>query len=148
MKFFPLPESKLPNLKPLIAQMFQEGDLSEFTNETNFLTALQSSYHNQLIDAYVDDVESPGTLIVLLAHHSVWYDTNIVSVMSRYTVPEKRGDKDRVLASNELINNYAKLKGARLIMAGSRTAYPEGAAERVLEQDGFRHVESTYIKKL
>ncbi len=146
MNLVPLPESKIENLKPLITTMFSEGDLSEFTSEKNFIEAIKRGYQVQGLDAYVDSLDTPTTLIVLLVFYSAWYDNVVLSVMSRYTAPDKRGSKADVIAGNKLINAYAKVKGAGLIMAGSRTAYLDGAAERMLEKDGFKHVESTHVK--
>ncbi len=144
----PVPQSQLNILKPLFSRIVREGGLSELTSEETMLGVVEQGYEMRTLDAYVNDLNDPTSMVILALHPSMWLEGLSVSVLSIYTLPEKRGDKEQVKAMMNLIELYAQLKGARFITGGKRSFYKDGKASNMWEKSGYAEHETTFIKIL
>jgi hypothetical protein len=147
-RLYPVPESKLDNLKPILKKVAEDFDASRFKSPDVILQFLNAGYVNRSIDVYVDDVENPNHLLILAKVPSLWYNDMGVTVLLIFTVPEKRGDINILQTMLRTAESYAVIHGADYISGSSWVYRGHKGTDVIWKANDYTLAETVFTKHL
>lgn len=148
MTLKPLPQSKLSNLVPLLNTGISEMKFLTTPMAVDFIESLSLGYEHQMMDAYVDCLESPKHCIVFSRYNNPWTRDKKIVIQLIYSVPEERGMPEVISQYKLLLDNYAKLHSATSYVAGSWLLRGSRGICKLWKRLGFELQEIIYVKEL
>jgi hypothetical protein len=147
-RFYPVPESKIEAVIPLLTRAYGEMELPARATLEQAKRSLAVGYTNKVIAAYVDDLTSPKHLVILSVAPGVLFEGLIAFVHLVYSVPEARGDADVLNAMHKTIENYAVFHSAGTIIGSSWIYGKSRPIDRMWLSRGYSRQENVYSKTL
>lgn len=145
----PLPFSKLENLIPLLHERFEELKERHFISERDTLHRLiQEGYANRQLDCYVNDVDAPTHLLVLLRVSGFWECPPTLAVQSVYISRVKRGIANELSVIIDTVYKYAEAYGLKHIAAGAPCNELGEPFSKIWDKAGFVRSQISYKKQL
>lgn len=141
----PLPESKLDNIIPLVKERFDElGELRPKLGPDPFHHALKAGYAQRVMDCYVNDIESPTHIVVLMRVTDFWGCDPFVNVHGVFISKPMRGHREHTDAMVDCILKYANFHGIKRVVASAK-CYDNGLPiTKLWERSGFRKSSISY----
>ena len=100
-RLYPLPESKLDNIRPLFDKMDAEMVTPKLANVDHVMRSVRAGYDSRTLSVFVDDVQEPKHGVMLTTVPSIWMEGLSVAVLWIYSTPEERGDKEKLDAMDD-----------------------------------------------
>lgn len=147
-RLYPLPQSKLENLRSLFEQAQKEMNLAERGDVQAGLERIDAGYISRSMAVYVDDVEKPSHCIVLATWPGIVTKGLLVAVILIYSLPEARGNTEAINVMMSTIENFAKLNGAECILGSSWKYLGARPIDSLWTSHGYVEQETTYVKLL
>lgn len=147
-RLYPLPESKLDVVWPLLDRVAEEMDTPKLASADQLKQSIARGYENKIMAVYVDNLESPKHCLVLSVTPAVIYEGLVAMVHLVYSVPEERGLPDMTAAMHRTIENYAKFHKAGLILAASWKYGNSRPIDQFWTARGYQTQETLYVKEV
>lgn len=148
MKFYPVPESKLDKVFPLIDKAYSELEMPPRASLEHAKRSVTAGYSNKMIAAYVDNLNAPKHLLVLSTAPGILFEGLITFVHLIYSIPEERGHEDVLSAMHLTIENYARFKRAGTIIGSSWVYGNSRPIDSMWKSRGYSRQENVYSKAL
>lgn len=143
----PLPFDKLENLIPLLHERFEE--LKERgLKDDRMHHILKEGYSRRCMDCYVNDVENPTHLLVLMRIVDFWESPSFLLVQSVFVRKGFRGDEAWDSAVLKTIHAYAEVHQLKHITAASMCNSEGEPTTRLWDKAGFTRSQISYTKNL
>jgi hypothetical protein len=147
-RFYPVPESKIDNVIPLLTEAHGEMDLPKRATLEQARRSLLVGYSNKVLAAYVDDINAPKHLIILSITPGVMFEGLIAFVHLVYSVPEERGKREVLDAMHTTIDNYARFHNAGSIIGSSWVYGNSRPIDLMWTSRGYVCQENVYYKEI
>jgi len=149
MRMVPLPGDKLENLIPLLHERFEElSEKHRLVSKDKLHHSLKEGYATGSTDCYVNDVENPTHLLVVMRVMDFWDNPPTLYVQAVYISRKRRGDKEALKGIIDAIETYAKFYGIQTIVTGAHCNEEGNPISRIWEKAGFKRAQITYTKTL
>lgn len=148
-RMVPLPFSKLENLIPLLHERFEElAEKHRLVSKDKLHDSLKEGYATGAMDCYVNDVENPTHMLVVMRVMEFWDNPPTLYVQAVYISRKCRGDKEALKSIVDAIETYAKFYGIRVIVTGAHCNDEGEPISLVWEKSGFKRAQITYTKTI
>lgn len=148
MNLYPVPETKIGIVVPLLTQAHAEMDQPKLATLEQAKRMLASGYAQKTLAAYVDDISNPKHLVILSAIPSMTSEGVMVIVHLVYSVPEARGSVEVIKAIHKTIDGYAVAKMAGQILGTSWVYGNSKPIDALWTSHGYQKQSINYIKEL
>lgn len=145
----PLPFDKLENLIPLLYERFEElREKRSLTSKDQLHHCLKEGYTTGMNDCYVNDVDNPTHLLVVMRVTNFWDNPPTLYVQAVYISKKCRGCKTALDEILKTIHKYAEFYGLRTITAGIHCDAFGEPVSKFWEKAGFHREQITYTKAI
>lgn len=148
MRLYPLPQSKLENIRPILEASRVELNMTERGDVEVGLERIEAGYIGQYMGVYVDNIENPKHCTVIANWPGIVTRDSIAAVILIYSVPEERGNKEALAALLTTVENFARYHGAGCILGSSWQFRGARPIDVMWLANGYELQETTYVKIL
>ena len=148
MRLYPLPQSCLESLRPILQALQVEQNMLDRTDLDVTFERLEEGYLNRVMSAYVDNVDTPKHCLILGNFPTLFTRDRYASVLLIYSAPEERGNREALKALMETIENFARLHGLPTVKASSWKYRGSRAIDVLWKRHGYEVQETVYMKSL
>jgi len=146
-RLYPLPESKLDNIRPLFDEAHSEMEAPKLANVDQVMRSVHAGYEGRTLALYVDDINSPKHGVMLTTVPSILMEGLSVIVLWIYSTPEERGNKEKLDVMHTLIDTFAQVNMAGSVIGSSWVYGGSRGIDKMWEAYGYQRQENTYIKE-
>lgn len=147
-RLYPLPQSKLESIRPLLACAQEEMNLKERGDIQVCFERIEAGYVSRSMAVYVDNVEDPKHCLILATWPGIVTKGLLVAVILIYSMPNFRGDQEIVSTMMRTIENFAQIHGADSILGSSWKYLGARPIDSLWTSHGYVEQETTYVKIL